>query len=96
MPPPASNKPPVSLFKNAASAPMVFFDSVPSYGTLGGVIEVEIAARVLVSRSDGTVGVEVISAGHLRCGIEAAASLRDTLDRALTMHADTSKARTVS
>lgn len=78
-------KPPVALLKNAAAAPVIFFDNAPAYGNMTGLIEVELSARVLSPRTDGSVAIEHIAVGHLRCSAQAAASLRAALDQAIEM-----------
>lgn len=78
-------KPIAPLVKNAAAAPVVFFDNAPAYGAMNGIIEAELTTRALTPRTDGSVAVEQVSVGHLRCSIQAAASLREALDRAIEM-----------
>lgn len=73
------------LLKNAALAPVVFFDNVPVYGALAGNVEVELSARMLMPKPDGGVGVDMTCAAHLRCSIPAAMLLRDALDKAIGM-----------
>jgi hypothetical protein len=73
------------LLKNAALAPVVFFDNVPVYGALGGNVEIELSARMLMPKPDGGVGVDMTCAAHLRCSINAAMLLRDALDKAIRM-----------
>ena len=68
-----------------AAAPLVYFDIVGAYGTMNGSIELELATRILVPRSDGTTEVKFISSGRLRCTQNAAANLRNGLDAALKM-----------
>ena len=73
-------------FKNAPTAPFIFFDFAPAYGVLGGAIQVELAARTLIPDPNGTdVATEVIPTAHLRCSPIAAGFLRDALTAALEM-----------
>ena len=78
---------PAPLLKNAAAAPFIYFDGVPVYGAFDGNIEVELASRVLMPKSDGvTVTADLICTGHLRCSPSAAAMLIDALQKAIDMH----------
>lgn len=75
------------LLKNAALAPMIYFDNVPVFGALGGNVEVELAARLLMPKSDGSVSADMNCTAHLRCPLVAAIALRDALDKAIAMAA---------
>jgi hypothetical protein len=77
---------PAPLLKNASAAPFVYFDNVPVYGTLYGNFEIELAARVLTPKPDGSVTGEMVCVGHLRCSAGAALILVDALTKALDMH----------
>ena len=68
-----------------AAAPLVYFDIVGAYGTMNGSIEVELATRILVPKTDGSTEVKFLSSGRLRCTQNAAANLRNGLDAALKM-----------
>jgi hypothetical protein len=81
--PPAPGTPP--LLKNAASAPLVYFDNVPVFGTYGGTIEIELAARHLMPKPDGSVAADMSCTGHLRCSPQAAIMMIDALQKALDM-----------
>lgn len=73
------------LLKNAAAAPIIYFDNVPALGAFAGHIEVELGARMLMPRADNSVGAELTCTGHLRCSPAAAAQLVEALTRALDM-----------
>ena len=68
-----------------AAAPLVYFDIVGAYGTMNGSIEIELATRILIPKTDGSTEVKFISSGRLRCTQNAAANLRNGLDAALKM-----------
>ena len=70
---------------SGAAAPLVYFDIVGAYGTMNGSIEIELATRILVPRTDGSTEVKFISSGRLRCTQAAAVNLRNGLDAALKM-----------
>jgi hypothetical protein len=74
------------LLKNSAAAPVIYFDSAPVHGTLAGNIEVELATRVLLPKSDGHVLAEMVCVAHLRCCPAAAQALMESLQHALAMH----------
>jgi len=76
---------PLPMLKNAGNAPLVYFDSVPAYGTWGGNVEVELAARMLMPKPDGSVMVDMACTSHLRCSPAAAIVLIDALTKALDM-----------
>ena len=69
-----------TVYENISDVPMVYFDIAPGYGTLGGIIQIELAARILIPHPDGTVDVGFVSCGRLRCSAIAASHLRDALD----------------
>lgn len=73
------------LLKNAGAAPLVYFDNVPVYGNFGGNIEVELAARMLLPKPDGSVMIDMGCTGHLRCSIHAAKMLAEALNIVVAM-----------
>jgi hypothetical protein len=80
--PPGSSQP---MMKNAATAPLVYFDSVPSYGFCNGSISIELATAVILSKADGGTTTDLMCTAHLRCSPLAAKLLLDTLTAAITM-----------
>ena len=78
-------KPASPMMKNAATAPTIYFDMAPAFGHLNGVLVVEIAAQMLVPRSDDTLVAELACVAHLRCSLPGAMSLRDALDKAIEL-----------
>lgn len=81
---PGSNAP-APMLKNTGAAPLVYFDSVPVYGIFSGNVEVELAARLLMPKPDGTVAADMGCTAHLRCSSQAAIMLIDALTKALDM-----------
>jgi hypothetical protein len=63
-------------------APFVYFDGVATFGNNGGVIQIELAATTIVPE-DRNTRIELLVTAHLRCSVDAARSLRDSIDRAL-------------
>src|SRR5258708_3558067 len=79
-------KPPGILYEDTGGlAPLVYFDIVAAYGAMHGAVEVELATRILVPKTDGATEVKFLSSGRLRCSPTAAANLRNALDAALKM-----------
>jgi hypothetical protein len=79
-------KPPGILYEDTGSlASLVYFDIVAAYGVMHGAVEVELATRILVPKTDGATEVKFLSSGRLRCSATAAANLRNALDAALKM-----------
>ena len=76
---------PAPLLKNAAAAPFVYFDNVPVYGCFAGHLELELCARLLMPKPDGTVAADMACVAHLRCSPAAASQLIDALTKALDM-----------
>jgi hypothetical protein len=76
---------PLPMLKNAGNAPLVYFDSVPVFGTFVGNLEVELAARMMMPKPDGSVMVDMACTAHLRCSPVAAMALIDALTKALDM-----------
>ena len=72
-------------YSESSSAPFIYFDGVSCHGTLHGVIEIELAARIMAPLMDGTVQTKFVPAGRLRCSPAAAAALRDSIDIATKM-----------
>lgn len=67
-------------------APFVYFDVVPTYGTMNGAIQVELAARIIHPTTDGSPPVvSFIGTAHLRCSPVAAQELANTLQKAVEM-----------
>lgn len=67
------------------AAPLVYFDIVGAYGTFHGMVEIELATRIVIPKPDGSTEVRFMSSGRLRCSPTAAANLRNGLDTALKL-----------
>jgi hypothetical protein len=65
-------------------APFVYFDGASAFGTNFGAIQVELAANILVAIPGG-VRTDIVTTAHLRCSPNAAADLRQAIDKALAM-----------
>lgn len=67
-------------------APFIYCDGVATYGTNGGVIQLELASNTIVPDGAGT-RTDVLITAHLRCSPSAAVGIRDAITRALEMSA---------
>jgi hypothetical protein len=83
--PQQQNKSQPPLLKNAAAAPFVYFDGVPVFGVVNGVVQLELAANVVVPKPDGGVQLEMVCTIHLRGSLPAMELLSDAIDKALDM-----------
>lgn len=55
------------------AAPLVYFDIIGACGAMHGSIEIELATRILVPKTDGSTEMKFLSSGRLRCSsIDAA------------------------
>lgn len=72
-------------YRNAEAAPFIYFDFAPTFGVMGGAIQVELAARTLIPTETGGALAEIISTAHLRCSPVAARGLLEALTKALEM-----------
>jgi hypothetical protein len=75
------------------AAPFVFFDFAYGYGSNGSVVQMELGAFTLVPiQGTNKVVSRAICTGHLRMSPTAAASLRDSLTKALERFATSAPA----
>jgi hypothetical protein len=63
--------------------PFVYFDGVVAHGVNHGMIQLELAAKVVVPDGKGGVTTEVVVTAHVRCSPDAAANLKEAIDHAL-------------
>jgi hypothetical protein len=59
---------------------------------MNGSIQIELASRILIPRSDGGVEIKFATSGRLRCSPAAAVALRDAINAVLKMHEETLRA----
>jgi hypothetical protein len=64
-------------------APFIYTDGATTFGVTGGIIQIELAAHIIVPTPDGGTKTEIVTTAHLRCSQKAAADLRVILDRVL-------------
>ena len=80
-----TDKSEIPAYENINTAPVVYFDIAPAHGIMGGIIQIELASRILNAMSDGGVDIKFITTGRLRCSPTAALNLRNALDASLKM-----------
>jgi hypothetical protein len=66
------------------TAPIINFDVVPASGCLAGMIQIELAGRVLLPLTEGRLDAHLIEVGRLRCSPHAAKLLKEALETVLT------------
>jgi len=67
------------------NAPIIYFDGVSCHGVMHGILEIELAARIMAPTMDGNVHMSFVPAARLRCSPAAAASLLDSIEKAAKM-----------
>jgi len=62
----------IPAYENINEAPVIYFDIAPAHGIMGGIIQIELASRILNAMPDESVEVKFITTGRIRCsgGIE--------------------------
>lgn len=65
-------------------APIIFFDGAPVFSFMDETVRVTLTA-VRANRIGDGLFTEYVTVAYLRCGPEAAKSLRDALDKALLL-----------
>jgi hypothetical protein len=68
---------------DAVRAPIIYFENAPTCGYGNGIVNLMLAASVVLPTADGGTVSQAIAVAHLRCNLAAAAQLRDTIDKAL-------------
>ncbi|KIZ41591.1 MULTISPECIES: hypothetical protein [Rhodopseudomonas] len=67
------------------SAPIIFFEFCPTLGNNNGLINIMLAAGIVLPTASTATNVVPVAVAHLRCSSIAAKQLRDALDKALLM-----------
>jgi hypothetical protein len=73
------------IFAESSTAPYIYFDGVSCHGAMHGVIELELAARMMAPTIDGGVHMTFGTVARLRCSPAAAAALLDSIEKATKM-----------
>jgi hypothetical protein len=74
---------------DAPSAPIIYFDGVPTLGFNNGIVNLMLAVGLILPTKDGQVLARSVAVAHLRCNAAAALQLRDSIDKALLLAAPT-------
>ena len=69
--------------QNQPSAPIIFFEFCPTLGNNNGLINVMLAASLVLPTGTSATDVVPVAVAHLRCTTAAAIQLRDALDKAI-------------
>jgi hypothetical protein len=75
-------------------APFVFYEWAPAFGFANGVVNLTLAANRAMIGKDGVVLNEQVVVAHLRGNVQAALSLRDSIDKALLLAAPVPEGKT--
>jgi len=66
-------------------APIIFFEFCPTLGNNNGLINILLAAGIVLPTASSATNVVPVAVAHLRCTTVAAMQLRDAIDKALLM-----------
>lgn len=87
---PTTPKPADEVFvpvQDLPSAPIIFFEICPTLGNNGGIVNVMLAAGVVMPGPNNQIESIPVAVAHLRCTVASAIILRDTIDKALLIGA---------
>jgi len=76
---------PIIPVNDAPHAPFIFYEWAPAFGFTNGIVNLTLAANRACIGKDGAVLNEQVVVAHLRSNVQAALSLRDSLDKALLL-----------
>ena len=79
---------------DAPSAPIIYFDGVPTLGFNNGIVNLMLAVGLILPTKGGQVLGQSVAVAHLRCNAAAALQLRDSIDRVLLLAAPTPEGKT--
>jgi hypothetical protein len=82
--PKASDKSLLPGYVSVPTAPIINFDVVPASGYLAGMIQIELAGRILLPLTEGRLDAHLIEVGRLRCSPHAATLLKEALETVLS------------
>jgi hypothetical protein len=69
--------------RDLPSAPIIFFEFCPTLGNHNGLINIMLAAGIVLPSGGPGTDVVPVAVAHLRCTAAAAIQLRDAIDKAL-------------
>jgi hypothetical protein len=73
--------------RDLPAAPIIFFEFCPTLGNNQGLINIMLAAGIVMPTASSATDVVPVAVAHLRCSTAAATQLRDALNKALLMGA---------
>ena len=73
--------------RDLPSAPIIFFEFCPTLGNHNGLINIMLAAGIVMPSGGPGTDVVPVAVAHLRCTAAAAIQLRDAIDKALLIGA---------
>lgn len=73
--------------RDLPSAPIIFFEFCPTLGNHNGLINIMLAAGIVMPTGGTVTDVVPVAVAHLRCTAAAAVQLRDAIDKALLIGA---------
>ena len=73
--------------RDPPSAPIIFFEFCPTLGNHNGLINIMLAAGIVMPTGGSVTDVVPVAVAHLRCTAAAAVQLRDAIDKALLIGA---------
>jgi hypothetical protein len=73
--------------RDLPTAPIIFFEYCPTLGNNQGLINIMLAAGIVMPTGGGATEVQPVAVAHLRCATAAAIQLRDAIDKALLIGA---------
>jgi hypothetical protein len=69
----------------SAHAPFLYFEDVPTFGYLNGIIRITLEAGRLYSSTPGQVVFDRVIVAHLRMNVPAALALKSAIEGALLL-----------
>ncbi len=69
--------------RDLPSAPIIFFEFCPTLGNHNRLINIMLAAGIVMPSAGSVTDVVPVAVAHLRCTAAAAIQLRDAIDKAL-------------
>jgi hypothetical protein len=87
--PRADNHGAALVIKDEPHAPLVFFDAAPVYSTYNHMVSITLSVSRTLPDREGGVTTDNIAIAYLRTNLEGATALRNSLDKALLLAAET-------
>jgi len=85
---------PIIPVSDSPHAPFIFYEWAPAFGFTNGIVNLSLAANRSHIGKDGAALNEQVVVAHLRGNVQAALSLRDSVNKALLLAAPTPEGKT--